>query len=160
MLAWFLKYHAVLCKHISARQTRAAARSLEHTRVLANAKIPPRAVCGPDSAITEPLLFRGSSSRQPRQKAPTKLCKTPIKSQSPEVLPSGLSGAATRIRTGDLILTKDVLYQLSHSSVSQEYFLVTQTIIAKNFAFVNMFLRLFLGIFFFCPKLFEKPLRP
>ncbi len=26
-------------------------------------------------------------------------------------------GAATRIRTGDLILTKDVLYQLSHSSV-------------------------------------------
>ena len=27
-------------------------------------------------------------------------------------------GAATRIRTGDLILTKDVLYQLSHSSVN------------------------------------------
>ena len=27
-----------------------------------------------------------------------------------------LFGAATRIRTGDLILTKDVLYQLSHSS--------------------------------------------
>ncbi len=27
------------------------------------------------------------------------------------------SGAATRIRTGDLILTKDALYQLSHSSV-------------------------------------------
>ena len=27
------------------------------------------------------------------------------------------SGAATQIRTGDLILTKDVLYQLSHSSV-------------------------------------------
>ncbi len=26
-------------------------------------------------------------------------------------------GAATRIRTGDLILTKDVLYQLSHSSI-------------------------------------------
>ena len=26
-------------------------------------------------------------------------------------------GAATQIRTGDLILTKDVLYQLSHSSV-------------------------------------------
>ena len=30
-----------------------------------------------------------------------------------------LFGAATRIRTGDLILTKDVLYQLSHSSVSK-----------------------------------------
>ena len=28
-------------------------------------------------------------------------------------------GAATRIRSGDLILTKDVLYQLSHSSISQ-----------------------------------------
>ncbi len=28
-----------------------------------------------------------------------------------------LFGAATQIRTGDLILTKDVLYQLSHSSV-------------------------------------------
>ena len=27
-------------------------------------------------------------------------------------------GAATQIRTGDLILTKDVLYQLSHSSKS------------------------------------------
>ncbi len=26
-------------------------------------------------------------------------------------------GAATQIRTGDLILTKDVLYQLSHSSM-------------------------------------------
>ena len=28
-----------------------------------------------------------------------------------------LSGANTRIRTGDLILTKDVLYQLSHISI-------------------------------------------
>ena len=30
---------------------------------------------------------------------------------------SGFFGATTQIRTGDLILTKDVLYQLSHSSV-------------------------------------------
>ena len=29
-------------------------------------------------------------------------------------------GAATQIRTGDLILTKDVLYQLSHSSISTD----------------------------------------
>ena len=29
-------------------------------------------------------------------------------------------GAATQIRTGDLILTKDVLYQLSHSSVNRK----------------------------------------
>ena len=31
-----------------------------------------------------------------------------------------LFGAATQIRTGDLILTKDVLYQLSHSSISTD----------------------------------------
>ena len=31
-------------------------------------------------------------------------------------------GAATQIRTGDLILTKDVLYQLSHSSVNRWYY--------------------------------------
>ena len=43
--------------------------------------------------------------------------KSYIKNQSPEVITSGVSGAATRIRTGDLILTKDVLYQLSHSSI-------------------------------------------
>ena len=43
-----------------------------------------------------------------------------MKNQSPEALTSGLSGAATRIRTGDLILTKDVLYQLSHSSNSHK----------------------------------------
>ena len=66
--------------------------------------------------------------------------ETPIKSQSPEDFSSGLSGAATQIRTGDLILTKDVLYQLSHSSRSQEYFLVTQIIIANIEAFVNTFL--------------------
>ena len=57
------------------------------------------------------------------------------------MLPSGLSGAATRIRTGDLILTKDVLYQLSHSSVPQEFFLVTLTIIANFFGFVNTFFK-------------------
>ena len=32
-----------------------------------------------------------------------------------------LFGAATQIRTGDLILTKDVLYQLSHSSSHRPY---------------------------------------
>ena len=62
-----------------------------------------------------------------------------ISNQSPEGKPSGLSGAATRIRTGDLILTKDVLYQLSHSSIPQEYFLVTQIIISNKNGFVNTF---------------------
>ena len=57
------------------------------------------------------------------------------------MLPLGLSGAATRIRTGDLILTKDVLYQLSHSSITQGFFLVTQIIISNIFVFVNMFFK-------------------
>ena len=66
---------------------------------------------------------------------------SPIKNQSPRVLPLGLSGAATRIRTGDLILTKDVLYQLSHSSITQGCFLVTQIIISNIFVFVNTFFK-------------------
>ncbi len=41
-------------------------------------------------------------------------------------------GAATQIRTGDLILTKDVLYQLSHSSIVRGYFPMTQIIIPKD----------------------------
>ena len=65
--------------------------------------------------------------------------KYPYKKPKPRGITSGLSGAATQIRTGDLILTKDVLYQLSHSSKSQGYFPVTQTIISKHFVFVNRF---------------------
>ena len=42
--------------------------------------------------------------------------KSADKNQSPEDKSSGLSGAANQIRTDDLILTKDVLYQLSYSS--------------------------------------------
>ena len=33
-------------------------------------------------------------------------------------IPLGVSGAAIQIRTGDLILTKDALYHLSHSSMA------------------------------------------
>ena len=82
---------------------------------------------------TEPdPKYRVAAQDNPIKKnAPTNVLQEPIKSQSPEGFPSGLSGAATRIRTGDLILTKDVLYQLSHSSISQEFFLVTLTIIPK-----------------------------
>ena len=40
------------------------------------------------------------------------------RNQKPSSFDEGFIGAATRIRTGDLILTKDVLYQLSHSSMS------------------------------------------
>ena len=44
-----------------------------------------------------------------------------------------LSGAAIQIRTGDLILTKDVLYQLSHSSIA----LRNDSIIADAFLCVK-----------------------
>ena len=54
---------------------------------------------------------------------------------------SGLSGAATRIRTGDLILTKDVLYQLSHSSKVTKIFPYDSYIITNIFTFVNTFLK-------------------
>ena len=67
------------------------------------------------------------------------------KNQKPRPDGRGFSGAATQIRTGDLILTKDVLYQLSHSSISQECFLVTQTIITKIKNFVNTFAKFILG---------------
>ena len=65
------------------------------------------------------------------------------KKPKPRSVTSGSSGAATRIRTGDLILTKDVLYQLSHSSILQGYFLITQIIITNKIGFVNMFFRFF-----------------
>ena len=73
--------------------------------------------------------FRDNGSRRPwcdprvgfrYEKRPRMGSFFHIKNQSPEVVTSGVSGAATRIRTGDLILTKDVLYQLSHSSMSKD----------------------------------------
>ncbi len=50
-----------------------------------------------------------------------------------------LFGAATQIRTGDLILTKDVLYQLSHSSNLSS--LRTYDIITNPSEFVKGFLK-------------------
>ena len=43
-------------------------------------------------------------------------------------------GAVTRIRTGDLILTKDALYLLSYNSISDSF-----DIIAREIRFVNYF---------------------
>lgn len=40
----------------------------------------------------------------------------PVNKLSPKLKSFGLFGAANRIRTDDLILTKDVLCHLSHSS--------------------------------------------
>ena len=50
-------------------------------------------------------------------------------------------GAATQIRTGDLILTKDVLYQLSHSSNTSRVFPLGYVIIAKRYSFVKSFFK-------------------
>ena len=71
------------------------------------------------------------------QRGRRKLYKKP----KPRGITSGLSGAATRIRTGDLILTKDVLYQLSHSSKVTKIFLHDSLIITNKFGFVNTFLK-------------------
>ena len=46
------------------------------------------------------------------------LCPADTNEKILKAMLSGFFGAATQIRTGDLILTKDVLYQLSHSSVN------------------------------------------
>ena len=51
------------------------------------------------------------------------------------------SGATTRIRTGDLVLTKDALYQLSHSSIlNLPFSLGYLAIIAEQNRFVNRIL--------------------
>ena len=51
--------------------------------------------------------------------------KRPNKEKSPEIKRfRNFSGAASQIRTGDLILTKDALYLLSYSSVSDSFFII------------------------------------
>ena len=41
------------------------------------------------------------------------------------MISSGFLGAAIQIRTGDLILTKDALYLLSYSSISDSFDIIT-----------------------------------
>ena len=80
-------------------------------------------------------------------------------------IPLQKNGAANRSRTDDLILTKDVLYQLSHSSISFFYFhqvfeflsLVPDDyiIISQGTRFVNSFFkknRIFLIFFYYLRK--------
>ena len=56
--------------------------------------------------------------------------------KSPETVEgSGLFGAASQIRTGDLILTKDALYRLSYSSKQLAYYSIRSE-------FVNNFLKI------------------
>ena len=49
------------------------------------------------------------------------------------------SGAATQIRTGDLILTKDVLYQLSHSSTLLQVFPLSDSYYNKKILLCQAF---------------------
>ena len=53
----------------------------------------------------------------------------------------GIIGAANQNRTDDLILTKDVLYQLSHSSVSQidEHYYIRKLVVCQ--VFFELFLK-------------------
>ena len=44
-------------------------------------------------------------------------------------------GAATQIRTGDLILTKDALYLLSYSSISDSFDIITRILSTVNYLF-------------------------
>ena len=70
----------------------------------------------------------------------------PFKNQSPDEFSSGFSGAAIQIRTGDLVLTKDALYQLSHSSISNGNYYNRKKRVCQ--AFFQFFLQfLFLSIF-------------
>ena len=52
-----------------------------------------------------------------------------------------VSGAVTRIRTGDLILTKDALYLLSYNSISDSLNIITKEDGTVNYFFI--FSRLF-----------------
>ena len=54
------------------------------------------------------------------------------------------SGAGNQSRTDDLVITNDVLYQLSHAS-KIVVFSVDPTIISNFSPFVNPFLKIFLG---------------
>ena len=46
-------------------------------------------------------------------------------------------GAVTRIRTGDLILTKDALYLLSYNSISDSFDIITRKRSGVNYFFQN-----------------------
>ena len=62
------------------------------------------------------LLKTASGARQ----APTRPRK-PHKNPTGDIIPAGGNGAHDQIRTGDLFLTKEVLYQLSYMGQQQLY---------------------------------------
>ena len=74
----------------------------------------------------------------------TRLCPTDTnKKRNTSQKEVFLFGAANQIRTGDLILTKDVLYHLSHSSKHCRSKPTTQIIIPYRQLFVKVFFVIF-----------------
>ena len=62
-------------------------------------------------------------------------------------------GAANRIRTDDLVITNDVLYRLSYSSIRTQHFVSRNGDIITNVPpLVNTFLKNFLTFFSTSPK--------
>ncbi len=99
--------------------------------------------------FTKPHFFHKKQTASfPKNRGKRMRSEYPHRNQKPSSFDEGFIGAATRIRTGDLILTKDVLYQLSHSSV----FVSTYDIIPECRAFVKR-------KFYFFEKYFPPPVR-
>ncbi len=61
----------------------------------------------------------------------------------------GACGATGRTRTGDLLITNQLLYQLSHSSISQRVYILTQKRFPVNVIFSSFFRFIFTERIFF-----------
>ena len=71
-------------------------------------------------------------------------CAVKLRKKNPDRYCDPDSGAGNQSRTDDLVITNDVLYQLSHAS-KIVVFSVDLTIISNFSPFVNPFLKIFLG---------------
>ena len=71
-------------------------------------------------------------------------CAVELRKKNPDRYCDPDSGAGNQSRTDDLVITNDVLYQLSHAS-KIVVFSVDLTIISNFSPFVNPFLKIFLG---------------
>ena len=71
-------------------------------------------------------------------------CAVELRKKNPDRYCDPDSGAGNQSRTDDLVITNDVLYQLSHASKIVG-FSVDPTIISNFSPFVNPFLKIFLG---------------
>ena len=82
---------------------------------------------------------RAYARREPSDLAIEKRMRSPVMRRKTKILCVEVTqrkiGAASQIRTGDLILTKDALYRLSYSSKQLAYYSIT-------WRFVNSFLKI------------------